>query len=95
MFAHKYPYIPDTQSVKERVETDMEEAASRIKYTQVFTIHGAADEVIPIADAHAFDRCIKQHYLRVLPGANHNYTDPDHAQLLVQQVVQWVAARDA
>lgn len=56
------------QSVQERIQTDMEAAGRRISRSRVYTIHGAADEVIPVADAHAFDRCIQQHVLRVLPG---------------------------
>lgn len=56
------------QSVQERIQTDMEAAGMRINKSRVYTIHGGADEVIPVADAHAFDRCIKQHVLKVLPG---------------------------
>lgn len=67
----------------------MEAAGMRISKSRVYTIHGAADEVIPVEDAHAFDKCIQNHVLRVLPGANHNYTDSEHARVLVRQVVEW------
>ncbi|GJM94094.1 hypothetical protein PR202_ga10710 [Eleusine coracana subsp. coracana] len=39
-----------------------------------FTIHGSADEVIPVEDAYEFAKLIPNHKLRVIEGANHCYT---------------------
>lgn len=41
---------------------------------RVFTIHGTADEIIPIEDAFEFDKIIQNHKLHVVEGANHCYT---------------------
>ena len=33
---------------------DMDAAARGVRRSQVLTVHGAADETIPVADAHAY-----------------------------------------
>ncbi len=37
-----------------RVSLDMDAAARGVRRSQVLTVHGAADETIPVADAHAY-----------------------------------------
>ena len=43
-------------------------------FDRVFTVHGSADEVIPVEDAFEFDKIIPNHKLHVVEGANHCYT---------------------
>lgn len=43
-------------------------------FDRVFTIHGTADEIIPIEDAFEFDKIIPNHKLHTVEGANHCYT---------------------
>ncbi|XP_050937303.1 uncharacterized protein LOC103492334 isoform X5 [Cucumis melo] len=63
------------ESLKDRLNTDMHEACLLIdKECRVFTIHGTADEIIPIEDAFEFDKIIQNHKLHVVEGANHCYT---------------------
>ncbi|XP_038880534.1 uncharacterized protein LOC120072198 isoform X2 [Benincasa hispida] len=63
------------ESLKDRLNTDMHEACLLIdKECRVFTIHGSADEIIPVEDALEFDKIIPNHKLHVVEGANHCYT---------------------
>jgi pimeloyl-ACP methyl ester carboxylesterase len=41
---------------------------------RVFTIHGSADEIIPVEDALEFAKIIPNHSLHIIEGANHSYT---------------------
>ncbi|XP_022147672.1 uncharacterized protein LOC111016540 [Momordica charantia] len=68
-------YQVTLESLKDRLNTDMHEACLRIdKECRVFTVHGSADEIIPVEDAFEFDKIIPNHKLHVIEGANHSYT---------------------
>lgn len=41
---------------------------------RVLTVHGSADEIIPVEDALEFDKIIPNHKLHIIEGANHSYT---------------------
>ena len=41
---------------------------------RVLTVHGSADEVIPVEDALEFAKLIPNHKLHIVEGANHNYS---------------------
>lgn len=41
---------------------------------RVLTVHGSADEVIPVEDAFEFAKLIPNHKLHIVEGANHCYT---------------------
>ncbi|KAG5595858.1 hypothetical protein H5410_037090 [Solanum commersonii] len=41
---------------------------------RVLTVHGSADEIIPVEDALEFDKIIPNHKLHIIEGANHCYT---------------------
>lgn len=41
---------------------------------RVLTVHGSADEVIPVEDALEFAKIIPNHKLQIVEGANHSYT---------------------
>uniref|UniRef100_A0A3Q7H7T6 Serine aminopeptidase S33 domain-containing protein n=1 Tax=Solanum lycopersicum TaxID=4081 RepID=A0A3Q7H7T6_SOLLC len=45
-----------------------------IDYFRVLTVHGSADEIIPVEDALEFDEIIPNHKLHISEGANHCYT---------------------
>ncbi|XP_011659989.1 uncharacterized protein LOC101223189 isoform X2 [Cucumis sativus] len=72
---NKKEYQVTWESLKDRLNTDMHEACLLIdKECRVFTIHGTADEIIPIEDAFEFDKIIPNHKLHTVEGANHCYT---------------------
>ncbi|KAJ8439089.1 hypothetical protein Cgig2_009232 [Carnegiea gigantea] len=48
---------------------------------RVLTVHGSADEVIPVEDAYKFSKIIPNHNFHIIEGANHSYTE-HQAQLV-------------
>jgi len=77
------------QSMAERMNTDMEAAAQKIKLSEVLTIHGTADQVIPVEDSQRFSECINPHSLFTVDDADHNYTNPVHAQAMIQKITNF------
>lgn len=41
---------------------------------RVFTVHGSADEIIPVEDALEFSKIIPNHRLDIIEGADHCYS---------------------
>uniref|UniRef100_A0A2N9EP89 Serine aminopeptidase S33 domain-containing protein n=1 Tax=Fagus sylvatica TaxID=28930 RepID=A0A2N9EP89_FAGSY len=63
------------ESLLERLSTNMHEACLQIdKECRVLTVHGSADEVIPVQDALEFAKIMPNHKLHVVEGADHGYT---------------------
>ena len=50
-------------------------------------IHGALDEVVPVADAHRFDAANPDAELLILRDADHRFSRVDHQDWLVDQVM--------
>lgn len=55
---------------------------------RVLTIHGSADEVIPVEDAHEFAKIIPNHQLQIIQGADHCYTS--HQNELAPVVLRFI-----
>jgi alpha/beta superfamily hydrolase len=60
--------------------------------SRFFTIHGSADEIIPVEDAYEFAKLIPNHKLRVIEGANHCYTA--HRKELSDAVVECITSNE-
>lgn len=68
-------YRVTQESLMDRLATDMHEACREIDTNcRVLTVHGSADEVIPVEDALEFAKIIPNHKLQIVEGANHSYT---------------------
>lgn len=68
-------YRVTEESLMERLNTDMRAAARSIdNKCRVLTVHGSADEIIPVEDALEFAKLIPNHKLHIVEGANHCYT---------------------
>ncbi|XP_044462941.1 uncharacterized protein LOC123193922 isoform X2 [Mangifera indica] len=68
-------YRVTKESLVDRLNTNMHEACLQIdEECRVLTVHGSADKVIPIQDAHEFAKIIPNHKLHIVEGANHGYT---------------------
>ncbi|XP_052199045.1 uncharacterized protein LOC127806083 isoform X2 [Diospyros lotus] len=68
-------YRVTEESLMDRLNTNMHEACLQIdKNCRVLTVHGSADEIIPVEDALAFAEIIPNHKLHIVDGANHCYT---------------------
>ncbi|PHU22224.1 hypothetical protein BC332_07331 [Capsicum chinense] len=65
-------YRVTEESLIERINTNMHDACLQIdKGCRVLTVHGSADEVVPVEDALAFDKIIPNHQLHISEGADH------------------------
>ncbi|KAB2079855.1 hypothetical protein ES319_A05G031300v1 [Gossypium barbadense] len=68
-------YRVTKESLMERLSLDMHEVCLKIpRECRVLTVHGSADEIIPVGDALEFAKIIPNHKLHIVEGANHNYT---------------------
>eukprot|EP00270_Netrium_digitus_P020084 TRINITY_DN8149_c0_g1_i3.p3 TRINITY_DN8149_c0_g1~~TRINITY_DN8149_c0_g1_i3.p3 ORF type:complete len:127 (+),score=27.36 TRINITY_DN8149_c0_g1_i3:397-777(+) len=67
-------YCVTKANIQERLRISMREQASSVPPScRVLTIHGSADQTIPVEDALQFDQVTWNHQLQVLEGANHNF----------------------
>ncbi|XP_021715105.1 mycophenolic acid acyl-glucuronide esterase, mitochondrial-like [Chenopodium quinoa] len=82
-------YRVTKESLMERLNTDMHEAALKIdKNCRVLTVHGTADEIIPVEDAYEFSKIMPNHKLHIIEGANHSFTE--HQDELVPVVIDFI-----
>ncbi|CAN0915085.1 Putative uncharacterized protein YDL057W [Linum grandiflorum] len=73
----------------DRMNTDMHEACQQIdKNCSVLTIHGSADETVPVEDALEFAKVIPNHKLHIVEGADHGFSShqPELASLVIEFV---------
>lgn len=80
------------QSLEERLNTNMQEAAEKIKVSEVMTIHGTKDKVIPFEDAKQFALFIKPHVLAQIEDADHNFTETAAANSMTQKLVNFLTS---
>ncbi|GMI81297.1 hypothetical protein like AT1G29840 [Hibiscus trionum] len=79
------------ESLMDRLHLDMHETCLKIpKECRVLTVHGSADETIPVEDAYELAKIIPNHKLHIVEGANHNYTK--HQTELASAVVDYLKA---
>jgi pimeloyl-ACP methyl ester carboxylesterase len=84
-------YRVTKESLMERLNTDIRAVSMSItKECRFFTVHGSADETIPVEDAYKFAKHIPNHKLQVIEGANHNYTA--HREELADAVVDFITS---
>lgn len=84
-------YRVTEESLMDRLNTNMHDACLQIDMEcSVLTIHGSSDKIIPLQDAHEFDKIIPNHKVHVVEGANHGYTN--HQAELVSVVLDFVKA---
>ncbi|KAL6615036.1 hypothetical protein ACP70R_037306 [Stipagrostis hirtigluma subsp. patula] len=89
--SEKVKYRVTKESLMERLDTDMHAASVSISQECRFlTVHGSADETIPVEDAFEFAKLIPNHKLQVIEGANHNYTA--HRKEVADTVVEFITS---
>ncbi|KAK9059600.1 hypothetical protein SSX86_020304 [Deinandra increscens subsp. villosa] len=85
------PYRVTEESLMEQLNTNMHEAWLKIDPDcRVLTVHGSADEMIPVEDALEFAKIIPNIELRIIEGANHCYDN--HRDKLVSIVLDFIKA---
>jgi len=61
--------------------------------TRLLIVHGAEDDVVPVAHAHTlYAQCGEPKKLLVLPGADHRLSQPAHRQRFIAAAGEWFAA---
>ncbi|XP_044976217.1 uncharacterized protein LOC123443757 isoform X3 [Hordeum vulgare subsp. vulgare] len=87
-------YRVTKESLMERLNTDMRATSLSIsKECSFFTVHGSADDIIPVEDAYEFAKHIPTHKLCVVEGADHCYTR--HRKELSDAVVGFITSNKA
>ncbi|EFH53826.1 predicted protein [Arabidopsis lyrata subsp. lyrata] len=82
-------YRVTEESLMDRLNTDMHEACLKIdKECRVLTVHGSADETVPVEDAKEFAKIIPNHELKIVEGADHCYTK--YQSQLVSTVMEFI-----
>ncbi|KAH7519216.1 putative uncharacterized protein YDL057W [Ziziphus jujuba] len=82
-------YRVTSESLTERITTDMHNACLHIdKDCRILTVHGSADEIIPVEDAYEFAKIIPNHKLRIIEGADHGYGN--HQAELATAVLEFI-----
>lgn len=85
-------YFVILQSMEERLNTNMQEAAEKIKVSEVLTIHGTKDQVIPCEDAKHFAQFIMPHVLAQIEGADHNFTEAAASNAMIHKLVNFLTS---
>ncbi|WOK91337.1 hypothetical protein Cni_G00028 [Canna indica] len=87
----KGTYRVTEESLMDRLNIDMRAACLSIENgCRVFTVHGSADETIPVEDAFEIAKLISNHKLHIIEGANHCYTK--HQEELANVVVDFLTS---
>ncbi|KAI3443624.1 hypothetical protein Pfo_000289 [Paulownia fortunei] len=82
-------YQVTEESMMERLNTNMHEACFSIDgRCRVLTVHGSADEIIPVEDALEFAKIIPNHRLQIIEGADHGYSS--HQDELASTVLHFI-----
>ncbi|CAI0627954.1 unnamed protein product [Linum tenue] len=90
--AGEVKYRVAEEDLMDRLNTDMHKACQQINEDcSVFTIHGSADEVIPVEDAWEFAKIIPNHSLRIIGGADHRYSS--HQTELASVLLEFIKSR--
>ncbi|CAL5340668.1 unnamed protein product [Camellia sinensis] len=77
------------ESLMDCLNTKMHDACLKIdKNCRVLTIHGSADEIVPVEDASEFAKIIPNHKLHIIEEANHVYTK--HPAELISVVLPFI-----
>ncbi|CAL5340661.1 unnamed protein product [Camellia sinensis] len=77
------------ESLTDRLNTKMHDACLQIdKNCRVLTVHGSADDIIPVEDALEFAKIIPNHKLHIIEEANHVYTK--HQAELISVVLPFI-----
>mmetsp|Transcript_9388 Transcript_9388/g.16616 ORF Transcript_9388/g.16616 Transcript_9388/m.16616 type:complete len:341 (+) Transcript_9388:50-1072(+) len=78
------------KSIDDRMALNMEAAVRKISLSEVLTVHGTKDTTILVEDAESFSKCIRNHVICLVEGANHNFSQPAHAQAALTKISTWI-----
>ena len=73
------------------MDIEMEEECKQMVKTKVLSIVGTEDFVFPPDGAPILERCIPQHEMFHIEGAEHYFVDPEHLQTLMDKCVAFLS----
>ncbi|KAK8543715.1 hypothetical protein V6N13_025886 [Hibiscus sabdariffa] len=77
------------EELMDHLNMNMREPCRNIdRECRVLTVHGSADNLVPVEDASEFDEIIPNHRLQIIEGADHGYTV--HQTELASAVVKFI-----
>jgi alpha/beta superfamily hydrolase len=80
------------EDIDNRNAFDISTAANGIKRSHVLTIHGDADVTVPMQDAYKFEKAIRNHTLKILKGASHNFNGLRFMDDLVDTITTFISS---
>ncbi|KAH9608537.1 hypothetical protein KSS87_023077 [Heliosperma pusillum] len=88
-----FQYLVTEENLMDRLSTDIPAACRLIRENcRVLTVHGSMDPIVPFKDALEFDTVIGRHSLRIIEGADHEFTL--HQDVLVTAVLDFVKGNE-
>ena len=63
-----------------------------ITLSEVLTVHGTQDQVIPMEDAQTISQLIRQHELFLVEGADHNFKAASHSDAAAKKVAAFISS---
>ena len=79
------------QDLQERIDTNMQEACSKIgPRTIVLTVHGTADDSVPVSNASLYHKALPGSQLELLEGTDHTFSSSADREQMIKVVVEFV-----
>lgn len=69
------------------------QAAPKIKIPTLI-VHGDKDDIVPVEQSKKIASLIKNCTLKIISGADHRYSQPDHFDLMLNLILQFVLKHD-
>ena len=82
--------IVKKDDITNRNNYDISTAAEAIQYSRVLTIHGDSDSKVPVENAFKFDLVIRNHTLRIIEGADHNFNGLRFVKSIVSMITDFL-----
>lgn len=81
-------YLLTKSDLNDRMTLDMS-IARNITLSEVLTIHGTGDQVVPMEDAQSYSQIIRQHELYLIEGGDHNFRA--HLDAVAKKVASFIS----
>lgn len=77
-------------SIQRRNAHDMvTKITNKLQKTNVLTIHGDNDKVVPVTNADRYHELIPNHTKKIIEGADHNFNGLLHIDKMVQMISEF------
>jgi uncharacterized protein len=89
-----YPEKPQTHKLNylfysDSLEHNAYQVAHQI-HVPTLIVHGDADTEVPLSQSRKLAQLIPNCHLEIIPGADHNYSQPDHERQMLSAISQFI-----